>query len=169
MDDDKNSATFYQLFKHKLTFLEILHLVGLLSTAQEYTENVSLFVDNFLNPLSNLHPSYLQDTPDFLRCIEEINKDDLPANSIIFSVDVTGLYTNIPQDDGLEFCREALEGRNDKAIPTSFLIELLNMCLKNNIFEFGGKLYKQLIGTAMGIHPAPSYACLLYTSPSPRD
>ena len=118
LDDDKNSAKFYQLFKHKSTFQEILHLVGLLSTAQEYTENVSLFVDNFLNPLSNLHPSYLQDTPDFLRCIEEINKDDLPANSILFSVDVTGLYTNIPQDDGLELCREALESRIDKSIRT---------------------------------------------------
>ena len=58
----------------------------------------------------------------------------------------------------VEFCREALENRTDKSVPTSFLIELLNICLKNNIFEFGGKLYKQLIGTAMGIHPAPSYA-----------
>ena len=68
-------------------------------------------MDSFLKPLSNLHPSYLQ---DFLRCVEEINKDDLPANSILFSVDVTGLYTKIPQDDGLEFCREALENRTDK-------------------------------------------------------
>jgi len=92
-----------------------------------------------------------------LRCIEDINKDDLPANSIVFSVDVTGLYTNIPQDDGLEFCREALESRIDKSVPTSFLIALLNIWLKNNIFEFGGKLYKQFIGTAMGIHPAPFY------------
>ena len=63
-------------------------------------------------PLFNLHPSYHQDTPDVLRCIEEINKDNLPANSILFSVDVTGLYTNIPHDDGLEFCREALEQIN---------------------------------------------------------
>ena len=93
-----------------------------------------------------------------MRCIEEINKDDLPANSSLFSVDVTGVYTNIPQDDGLEFCREALESRTDKSIPiTSFFNELLNICLKNNMFEFAGKLYKQ-IGTAMGIHPAPSYA-----------
>ena len=158
--DDKNPAKFYQLFKVHKT-----HIPGdtppsrpIISGSGSYTENISLFVDSFLKPLSNLHPSYLQDTPDFLRCIEEINKDNLPANSILFSVDVTGLYTNIPQDDGLEFCREALENRTDKSVPTSFLIELLNICLKNNIFEFGGKLYKQLIGTAMGIHPAPSYA-----------
>ena len=99
-------------------------------------------MDNFLKPLSNLHPSYLQDTPDFLEWIEEIDKDDLPANSILFSVDVTGLYTNIHQDDGLQFCREALENKTDKSVPMSFLIELPNICLKNNIFEFGGKLYK---------------------------
>jgi len=76
-----------------------------------------------------------------LRRIEEINKDDLTANSILFSVDVTGLCANIPQDDDLQFCREALESRTDKSVPTSFLIELLNICLKNNIFEFGGKLF----------------------------
>ena len=76
-------------------------------------------MNNFLKPLSNLHSSYLQDTPDFLRCIEENNKDNVPANSILFSVDVTGLYTNIPQNDGLEFCyREALESRIDKSIRT---------------------------------------------------
>ena len=46
----------------------------------------------------------------------------------------TGLYTNIPQDDGLEFCREAFEGRTDKSIPTSFLTELLNICLKKKTY-----------------------------------
>ena len=43
--------------------------------------------------------------------------------------------TNIPQDDGLEFCREALQSRSDKSVPTSFLIELINICLKNNILN----------------------------------
>ena len=34
------------------------------------------------------------------------------------------------------------------------------MTLKYNIFEFNQELYLQLIGTAMGIRPAPSYANL---------
>ena len=68
-----------------------------------------------------------------LRWFEEIKKNYLPANSILFSVDVTGLYTNIPQDDGLEFYREALASRTDKSFSTSFLIELI--CLKNNIVD----------------------------------
>ena len=52
----------------------------IISGSGSYTENISLFVYSFLKPLSNLHPSYLRDTPDFLRCIEEINKDNLPAS-----------------------------------------------------------------------------------------
>ena len=32
------------------------------------------------------------------------------------------------------------------------------MVLKNNIFEFNSDLFLQLIGTAMGSKPAPSYA-----------
>ena len=35
----------------------------------------------------------------------------------------------------------------------------MNLVQKYNIFEFhDGMLWKQLIGVAMGIHPAPSYA-----------
>ena len=97
LDDDKNSAKFYQLFKvHKTSIPgDTPPSRPIISSSGSYTKNISLFVDNFLKPLSNLHPSYLQDTPDFFKCIEEINKDDLSDNSILFSVDVTGLYTNI--------------------------------------------------------------------------
>ena len=35
----------------------------------------------------------------------------------------------------------------------------MNLVQKYNIFEFhDGMLWKQLIGVAMGIHPAPSFA-----------
>ena len=35
----------------------------------------------------------------------------------------------------------------------------MDLVQKHNIFEFhDGQLWKQIIGVAMGIHPAPSYA-----------
>ena len=37
-------------------------------------------------------------------------------------------------------------------------MNLLELVLKNNIFEFDEELFIQLIGTAMGTRPAPSYA-----------
>ena len=39
-----------------------------------------------------------------------------------------------------------------------FLLRMLEIVLKYNIFEFNKDLYIQLIGTAMGSRPAPSYA-----------
>ena len=56
---------------------------------------------------------------------------------------------------------EALEERPDKKIPTNFLVKLMELIQIYNIFEFhDGMLWKQLIGVAMGIHPAPSFANL---------
>ena len=42
--------------------------------------------------------------------IDEINSEGLlPTNSILVSIDVSALYTNIPQDKGLNIVSEALE------------------------------------------------------------
>lgn len=50
--------------------------------------------------------------------------------------------------------------RKDQSVPTSFLMTLLSLVLAGNIFTFAGKLWKQVIGTAMGTRLAPTYACL---------
>ena len=54
---------------------------------------------------------------------------------------------------------ESLEKREDKWIPSDFLMKIMDLILKYNIFEFhDGQLWKQLYGVAMGIHPALSFA-----------
>ena len=115
-------------------------------------------MEHYLKETAKSHPSYLQDTPDFLRFIEELNTEGpLPDNSILASIDVTGLYTNIPQDEGLDSVSEALDCVK-LPFPKEFLVKLLELTLKLNIFEFNTELFLQIIGTAMGIRPAPSYA-----------
>ena len=44
-----------------------------------------------------------------------------------------------------------------------YIIELLELVLTNNHFEFNGRYYHQLSGTAMGTKLAPSYANLFMT------
>ena len=121
------------------------------------TENISAFVDHHIKSLAIKHFSYLKDTPDFLRLLEsEVNSGDcLPDNTIIATIDVCGLYTNIPMDEGIESVTEALDERDDKTVSSEFLSRLLELVLKKNIFELNGQLYKQLIGTAMGTKCAP--------------
>ena len=107
-------------------------------------------------------PSYIQDTPDFLRNLEKINNQGrLPDNSILVTIDVSALYTNIRKEDGLEALKRALRLRDDKSVPTQFLIDLMKIVLSSNIFEFNNNLYRQEIGTAMGTSSAPTYANIL--------
>ena len=58
----------------------------------------------------------------------------------------------------LEAVRKVLETRQDKSIPSDFLLNLLDCVLKYNIFEFSDTLYIQRIGTAMGTRVAPNVA-----------
>ena len=82
----------------------------------------------------------------------------LPSIAILVSIDVSALYTNIPQEEGLDATREALEIAENLTIPSEFILRLLDLVLKYNIFEFNQELFIQLIRTAMGTRPAPSYA-----------
>ena len=66
------------------------------------------------------------------------------------------LYPNIPHKEGLKALEEALEGREDKSVPTTFLVEMMQFVLETNIFEFDKKLWLQLIGTAIGTGAAPT-------------
>ena len=61
-------------------------------------------------------------------------------------------------EEGIASFEAALEQRDDKSIPTDYLIDLLTAVLKSNVFQFDNKLYLQQIGTAMGPAVSPSYA-----------
>ena len=71
---------------------------------------------------------------------------------------MSALYSNIQREDGVEAVRKALETRVDKSVPADFILELLDLVLKYNIFEFDGELFQQLVGTAMGTRAAPNIA-----------
>ena len=159
--EDKNLARFYCNFKvHK----EYVHKKApkpraIVSGSGSITENASLFVQHHIEESSYSHQTYLQDTPDFLREIENINAGPkLPENSLLVSMDVIGLYDNIPNDEGIESLGEALEERKDPKVPTGFIQRMMEVVLKWNLFEFHEATYLQKVGVAMGIHPAPNYA-----------
>ena len=63
------------------------------------TEKLSSFVDKLLQPIAQQQKSYLEDTTDFVNFIENMK---VPADVILVSMDVTSLYTNIPQEEGID-------------------------------------------------------------------
>ena len=115
-------------------------------------------MDYHLRPLVEKIPSYIKNTTHFLTKLQEIGT--LPPNTLLATLDVSSLYTNIPHEEGISACSEALTSRTVQEPPTHDIIALINYILKKNNFVFGDKHYLQVHGTAMGTRMAPSYANL---------
>ena len=129
-----------------------------ISNSGYFTENISAFLDHHLQPLAKKVKTYIKDTNDFLRKLRDL--PDLPENSILCTIDVVGLYPNIPHEDGLQALRKSLESRENPEISTETLMDLAELVLKNNYFEHNEGIYHQKSGTAIGTKFAPSYAII---------
>ena len=121
------------------------------------TERISAFVDHLIQPIAQLQASYLKDTTDFINFIERIK---LPKSDILVSMDVTSLYKNIPQREGITTVCHAYEEfhQGNPPVPTRFLSEMLSLILLENSFQFHEKDYLQTHGTAMGTKMAVAFA-----------
>ena len=122
------------------------------------TEKCSEFLDFHLKPVMQNSWSYLKDSGDFLKKMENI--DSIPEDTLLVTADVVGLYPSIPHTAGLAALRDALDKREAKKIPTEDLVKMAEFVLKNNYFEFNGSIKQQLSGTAIGTKFAPPYACI---------
>ena len=133
---DPKFARFYLLPKiHK----RLNNVPGrpVISNCGYYTENISAFLDFHLQPLAQAVKSYIKDTNDFLNKLRSLPK--LPDNIILCTVDVAGLYPNIPHEVGLSALRKRLANRMEKYISIDTLCDLAEVVLKNNTFKFGKK------------------------------
>ena len=99
-----------------------------------YTENISSFLDFHLQPNAKKVKPYIKDTNNFLKKLCSLI--NLPANSLLCTMDVVGLYPNIPHDEGLSALRKRRNERDKKDVSTDTLVKLAELVLKNNIFNF---------------------------------
>ena len=122
------------------------------------TVKLSEFVDSFLKRRAQKCSSYIKDTNDFLTKIRDVK--DISSKSILVTMDVSSLYTNIDQNEGADACYENLEQRSKKSIPSSVIRDMIKLVLQRNIFRFRDKFYTQRKGTCMGTPMEPNYANL---------
>ena len=83
-------------------------------------------------------------------------------NKIIFTMDITSLYTAIPNNEGLQALKPFFffNQRPIKKPSSETLLRLAELVLTLNCFSFGDSYYKQINGVAMGTKMGPSYANL---------
>ena len=140
MVKDPKFARFYLRKIHNR--LENVLGQSVISNCGFYTENISAFLDFHLQPLAREVKSYIKDTNGFLTKLRSLT--NLPNDIILCSVDVVGLYPNIPHDEGLSTLQIIMELRRDKKVSTSTLVELAEVALKNNVFTFGKKNFESI-------------------------
>ena len=123
------------------------------------TEKISGYIDAYINPLVQQTPSYIKDTTHFLQLIHEI-QTPLPENTLLVTLDVSSLYTNIPHDETILAVKETMKSKNLNPNLIKWISKLLSHVLTKNAFQFNEEIYLQTRGTAMGTIVAPASANL---------
>ena len=135
---------------------------GIVSCIGTAHENLADFLDYLLNPGMKRQRAYLKGTKDFLMWIEDfkVQYPQIPPFFAFLTIDYCSMYPSMPDDLILPAVREYLESRTEKKPSTAKTLELLEVTQRNNLFEFGEKVFKQVGGTSIGKKHAPSRCCL---------
>ena len=128
--ESKKASKLYCNFKIHKEHEHIPPVRAIISGSGSILENPSKFVDFHLKDLADKHESYIQDTPDFIRKVEELNKKtSLPQNALLVTLDVKALFTNIPQTEGTQCSEKALNKREKQNVPTEYIIRIIYLNL----------------------------------------
>ena len=112
------------------------------------TYQLSKYLTTVLKPLTDESRHKLQSTENFIDAIKTVQ---VPDNYKLVSFDVKSLFTSIPLQLALDCTETAINNSTiELPLPTDDLMDLLNLCLTSTYFQYNGKHYKQLHGTAMG-------------------
>ena len=79
---------------------------------------------------------------------------------MLCTIDVVSLHPNIPHEERLASIRKHLNNRGNKEVASDTLVELADIVLKNNYFQFLDKTFKQKRDTAIGTKFVPPYSIL---------
>ena len=106
------------------------------------TEKVSKFIDSHIQPIIRKGWSYMKDSEDFINKSPKLGK--IIDYAILVTAVVVGLYPRIPHNFGVSALKESLDKRKQKKVPTAELVQMAEIFLKNNCFEFNNQIQQQI-------------------------
>ena len=123
------------------------------------TDHISSFGDSFLQPIAIEQKSYLKDTTDFITFIENT---PMTNNTLLATLDVSSLYTNIPRVEGINIVCRQYESHDESKppIPVTYLRELMRLILEENSFKFNERHFLQTHGIAMRTKMAVAFSVI---------
>ena len=80
----------------------------------------------------------------------------VPPHAYLVTLDIESPYTNITHEEAIASFHKLFKHHSQKV----FLLELLKLVLKNNVFQFNDHVFTQPCGIAMGTKLAPALATI---------
>ena len=129
-------------------------------------EKIGEFIDFFLVPLVKKQTTYLRDTKDVIRKIEQLK---LPQNCLLVTIDCIGMFTNVLQNEVEQEVIKVLRDTNPNIYfprmpPVRHMEALLKLVLHRNCFSFNEKYYLQTTGVPMGQICSPELCDIMFHS-----
>jgi len=99
------------------------------------TEKPSSFVFKLHQPIAQQQKLCLKETTHLINFLE---KTKVRENTILVSMDITSLYTNIPQEERINLACNAYQAfhGNEPPVPTRLLQRTLKLILVENFFQW---------------------------------
>ncbi|CAF4153085.1 unnamed protein product, partial [Adineta steineri] len=150
--DEAELAHLYYLPKaHKPT----TPLRPIISGLKHPTLKISKFLDKILRPLFDKMAATRTVSNGFelLKKIQLWSSINMKQETVLCTIDVTDLYTMIPQMEGVLSLKQMLDYLNLNQVndlKTEVIIQLANLVMNNNYFKYNGQYYHQIRGGAMG-------------------
>lgn len=120
------------------------------------TETLSSFVDKLLSPFVERCPHILANSKSLAALLD---LKTMPPDITLATLDVKALYLKIPQEEGIRRVTKKLyTGPTKPRIRRELFTEIVQIVLKDNIFNFADQCYRQISGVAMGTRCAPTFA-----------
>ena len=109
-------SRFYGLAEDHKPYGRIPDFRPIASLCGSNIEKIGAFIEHHIHPLIQSIDTHLDDTPHFLREIENLKSEvgQFPEDVVPITVDVKALFPSIPIDDGMTAVKDALNKRQNK-------------------------------------------------------
>ena len=98
---------------------------------------------------------------DSFEFVDMLKENPIPSSAYMCSFDIVSLFTNVPLDETIDICADALyrgENRDALSLSENSFRELLRMLTSGVEFSFNNIMYRQIDGVAMGSPLGPVLA-----------
>ena len=105
----------------------------------------------------------MENLKDSLSLIKILEKTKFSIDSFLFTIDFESLYTNIPVTDAIEMMKKLVFQFQNVIQNAHFVIDLLELVLKNSLMTFDKEYFQQIFGIIMGNNFSPNSSSSLFS------